>query len=78
MKGFCLVVPEMIPDNCLRAELFFNEKFFFDIEFAVVWQKEADCRQVYGIKFTRIKDLDKEKIFNMMKENFSACFGKFS
>ena len=76
MKGFCLVLPEKIPNDCLRAELYFNEKFFFNVEIAFVWHKEADCRQVYGVRFTRIKDLDKEKIFQMMKENFSGCFGK--
>lgn len=70
MKGFSIVVTEKIPEGCTRAEIYFNEKFFFDIEMAVIWHKEADCKQVYGIKFTRVRESDKEKIFQMLKENY--------
>lgn len=70
MKGLSLVVTEKIPEGCTHAELYFNEKYFFDIEISIIWHKEADCKQIYGIRFTRVRDADKEKIFQMMKENY--------
>jgi len=78
MRGCSLVMAEKIPEGCVRVELNFQEKFLFDIEIAIIWHKEADSKQVYGIKFTRIRDLDKEKIFRMMQENFPSHFRKNS
>ena len=76
MKGFSLVTTEKIPDGCTRAVLYFNDAYFFDIEIALIWHKEADCRHVYGARFTKIRDSDKEKIFRMMRDNFSSHLSK--
>lgn len=76
MKGFSVAMTEKIPDTNARVELYFNDKFFFDIEVSVAWHKEVETKQIYGIRFLKIRDLDKEKIFQMMRENFPGCFGK--
>ena len=77
MKGFSLAMTEKIPEANARVELYFNEKYFFDIEISVTWHKEVEAKQIYGIRFLKVRDLDKEKIYQMMRENFSGCFGKF-
>jgi hypothetical protein len=77
MRGFCLVVAEKIFKYNARAELYFNEKYFFDVEVSVTWHKEAEAKQIYGIKFLKVRDSDREKIYQMMKENFAGCFGKY-
>ena len=76
MRGFSLAMTGKIPESSVRAELYFNEKYFFDIEISVAWHKEVDTKQVYGIRFLKVRDYDKEKIYQMMKENFAGCFGK--
>jgi hypothetical protein len=76
MKGFSLAMAEKIPDGCSGVQLYFNEKFFFDIEVAVVWHKEENNKHLYGMKFTRLRDSDKEKLFVMMKENFPGYLWK--
>ncbi|MFA4992861.1 MAG: PilZ domain-containing protein [Candidatus Omnitrophota bacterium] len=76
MRGFSLGVAEEIPGNNVRMELYFNEKYFFDIEVSVAWHKEADGKQIYGIRFLRIRDSDRERIYRMMKENFPSHLGK--
>ncbi len=77
MRGFCLVLSEKLIVYNTRAELYFNEKYFFDIEIAVTWHKEAQGQQLYGIKFVKVRDSDREKIYQMMKENFAGHFGKY-
>lgn len=76
LKGFCLVLNEKIPEPNAAAELYFNEKYFFDIEISIIWHKEVEAKQIYGVKFVRVRDVDKEKIYQMMKDNFAGCFGK--
>jgi hypothetical protein len=68
---------EKIPEPNTRVELFFSEKYFFNIEISVTWHKEAEGKQIYGVKFSKICDSDKEKIYRMMNENFHGCFGKY-
>jgi len=77
MRGFSLSITEKIPETNTRVELYFNEKYFFDIEISAAWHKEVEAKQIYGIKFLRIRDSDREKIYQMMKENFPGCLGKY-
>ena len=77
MRGFCLILDTKITEYNGRIELYFNEKYFFDIEVSVTWHKEIDNKQIYGFKFLKIRDADKEKLYQMMKENFAGCFGKY-
>ncbi|MCK9431810.1 MAG: PilZ domain-containing protein [Candidatus Omnitrophica bacterium] len=76
MRGFCLVTSEKIHDYNTRVELYFNDKYFFPADITVTWHKEEEGKQIYGVKFEQVRDADREKIYHMMKENFSSCFGK--
>jgi hypothetical protein len=70
MKGCALALEEKIPEGTVGLGLYFNDRYFFDIEIEVAWHKEADNKQFYGVRFTRVRDSDKEKMFLMMRENF--------
>jgi hypothetical protein len=76
MRGFSLALAEELPPQTSRAELYFNDKYFFDIEIALTWHKQIGAKQVYGARFVKVRDSDREKIYQMMKENFPGCFGK--
>ena len=76
LRGFSLGLTKEIPGNNVRFELYFNEKYSFDIEAAVTWHKEVDGKQIYGLRFLRIRDSDREKIYQMMKDIFSNYLGK--
>jgi c-di-GMP-binding flagellar brake protein YcgR len=76
LKGFSVVIPQALSRECMRATLYFNENYFFDIDLAVVWHKESEGKQVYGIRFTRIRDTDREKLIRMMRQNFPRYFEK--
>ncbi|MCX5699771.1 MAG: PilZ domain-containing protein [Candidatus Omnitrophica bacterium] len=77
MKGFCLAMTEKIPEANARVELYFNEKYFFDIDISVIWHKEVEGKQIFGIRFLKVRDSDKEKIYRMMKEDFYRHFEKY-
>lgn len=77
MKGFCLAMTEKITEANNLAELYFNEKYFFEIEISVIWHKEVDGKQIYGIRLLKVRDYDREKIYQMMKENFAHHFEKY-
>ncbi len=72
MKGLCLSLSEGIPEGCLSAKLYFNERFFFEIEFIVIWHQEINHKQCYGLKFSRFREADKEKLFLMIREDYSS------
>lgn len=72
LKGFSLVIAKKILKKRTGAKLCFNKKFSFNIETLVLWSKAADNKYVYGMKFTRILDADRERILQMMNEDFPA------
>jgi hypothetical protein len=76
LKGCCLVLEQALPEGCAEVGIYFNEKYYFDVGIAVVWHKEIENKQVYGIKFTRVRDVDKEKIFQMVRDDFPGQLWK--
>ena len=76
LKGLSMAIAQLLPQECTRATLYFNENYFFDIDMAVVWHKQADGKQIYGLKFTRVRDADREKFVRMMRQDFPRYFEK--
>lgn len=40
------------------------------LEVIVAWRKETEETNTYGFSFNRIKDIDKQKIYDFVSENF--------
>ena len=73
LKGFAVIIGQPLPDQCAQTTLYFNENFFFTVDVERVWHNESNGRHIYGFKFTRIRDTDKEKIFKMIQQDFPHC-----
>ena len=71
-QGMGFSLPLKLPrDTFIRFSLFLCEEFIFDIiEAWVVWHKVVDHHNAYGLYFTQIKDLDKEKIYRFLFKYF--------
>jgi hypothetical protein len=69
-KGLAVSLAGRFPQDCTRLCLKFSESFVFKVEIAVVWHLEEEGRNIYGVKFTRLRDPDKERLYQMMRENF--------
>jgi hypothetical protein len=57
-------------DTFLRLKIVLREGFILNVEVWVAWQRTIDGHNVYGLYFTKIKDPDKEKIYQFIRSNF--------
>lgn len=57
-------------DTFLRLNLVLADEYAFDVEVWVVWHRAIEGRNVYGLYFTKIKDVDKEKIYQFIRRYF--------
>lgn len=74
LKGFGLTLTKNLPDILSELVISVHERFVFHADVSVIWHKEKGGRQAYGVKFTRIRDVDKEKIYQMICQDFPDQF----
>lgn len=62
---------ELSLDKPLKLNIELSREFnSFELEAWVAWHKTIDGYNLYGLYFTKIKDLDKEKIYQFIREYF--------
>ena len=71
-KGARVSLKETLPlDKTLKINIDLSREFSsFELEAWVAWHKTIDGYNLYGLYFTKVKDLDKEKIYQFMREYF--------
>ncbi len=60
--------PRLHPDTFLRLNLILGEEVTLEVEVWVVWHRTVDGHNQYGFYFSRIKDPDKEKIYQFIRK----------
>ncbi len=55
-------------DAFLKLKVVLSEETIFDLEVWVVWHKGIDGYHIYGFYFSKIKDQDKDKIYQFMRK----------
>jgi hypothetical protein len=60
---------ELNQDSPLALSIALDDEFSLDIEASVTWSNTQEDN-IYGLYFTKIKDMDKENIFNYVSMNF--------
>lgn len=69
LKGSMLASALKLPqDVFLRLSVVLSEEATLELEVWVVWHKSVDGHNLYGFYFTKIKDLDKEKIYQFIRK----------
>lgn len=58
--------PKLIKDTVVKFSLVLSEDFTLEIEAWVTWHRTIDGNNIYGLYFTKIKDIDKEKIYKFV------------
>jgi hypothetical protein len=57
-------------DQFLKLSIVLSDDSVINIEAWVAWHKTTDCFNCYGIYFSKIKDGDKEIIYQFIRRNF--------
>lgn len=67
LKGIQISLKMKLPkDSFLKFSIFLEENFTLDIEAWVVWHRTVKEENCYGLYFSKIKDLDKERIYKFV------------
>ena len=78
-KGICIALKEKLPvDSFLKLSIALSEEFVLeDTEVWVVWHKSSrEGLNHHGLYFNRIKDSDREKIYQFSCKYFSEALRK--
>ncbi|MBU1727241.1 MAG: PilZ domain-containing protein [Candidatus Omnitrophica bacterium] len=68
--GARICVPVKLPrDTFIELHFELSAEFVLDVEAWVVWQRAVDGHNIYGLYFTRVKDTDKEKIYQFVRKH---------
>lgn len=62
---------ELKKDSNLALSITLGYELSLNIEATVVWNKVLEADNICGLYFTRIRDMDKEKIYEFVQRNFS-------
>jgi c-di-GMP-binding flagellar brake protein YcgR len=78
LKGMKISLSQRLPtDTFLKFNLVLSDEFVFDIiEAWVTWHKIIEDKNLYGLYFTKIRDSDKEKIYQFIRKNFPGQMSK--
>ena len=74
LKGMCVSFDKPMPVEKLSRISFELKNEFIKIEATVPWKRENSGRYFYGLSFTQIADLDKEKIYQFIN---TSCYDQF-
>jgi len=76
-SGIQISLAQKLPkDTSLKLSIILSDGSALDVEVWVVWHKQIDGHNIYGLYFTRIKDQDKEKIYQFMRRYFPQELNK--
>ncbi len=72
-KGMCLALTSALPkDTLIRMDVYLDAGLLCSAEVWVVWHKVISDCQCYGVYFSKIRDTDKEQMYQFICRNFPA------
>lgn len=70
LKGVKVSLNQHLPlQKLLKLKLVLSDEFTLDVEAWIIWHKNIDGGHSYGLSFSKIKDRDRDKIYQ-----FIRCF----
>ncbi|MBF0489942.1 MAG: PilZ domain-containing protein [Candidatus Omnitrophica bacterium] len=71
LKGMRIILSQALSqEQAAKMAISFGE-MSFEVEVLVPWVKESQGRYIHGVTFSRIKDADKDRIYQYI---FNNCF----
>jgi hypothetical protein len=77
LKGCRVSLTEKLPQNKrFKLTLVLSDDCSLDVEAWVAWHKTVEEYNIYGIYFARIRDSEREKIYQLIRRDFSEQVNK--
>jgi hypothetical protein len=71
MKGIQVSLPlKLPPETFVKLSITLSDNFNLDLEVWVAWHRTVGDHNVYGLYFNKIKDADKDKLYQFIRNNF--------
>ncbi len=75
LKGMCLSLEQRLPqDRDIKIALVMDDGLDINIEVRIPWVREQNGRYIHGMSFTRIRDNDRENIYQYVNSRFPDLF----
>jgi hypothetical protein len=71
LKGLSVVMPERLcRDEYAKVSIMLSDDLTLEVEVWVVWHKAVEGSALCGLYFSKIRDMDKEKIYQFVQKNY--------
>ncbi|MFH1441869.1 MAG: PilZ domain-containing protein [Candidatus Omnitrophota bacterium] len=71
LKGARISLRQRLPpDTTVRLNLPLSEGFVLNVDAFIAWHRIVNEENMYGLSFSRIRDNDKEKLFQFVRQEF--------
>lgn len=78
LTGCRLTLQLKLPtDKYLKLSIELSDESVINIEAWVAWCKTGDCSHCYGVYFSKIRDTDKEIIYQFIRKNFPRLMSSY-
>lgn len=74
LKGFCVSSASKLSAGPVNFTISFYERYIINAQAVSVWHERRGAEYRYRMKFTRIRDPDREKIYQMVHQDFFEQF----
>ena len=75
-RGFKIRLNQEIPEGASALIFRFSENFSINCTVKFAWSSQAEGKFIYGASFTRLKDADKERLYQFVLQNFPQSIRK--
>ncbi|OGX44220.1 MAG: hypothetical protein A3G38_01630 [Omnitrophica WOR_2 bacterium RIFCSPLOWO2_12_FULL_51_8] len=72
-RGFQIWLDRELCPGCCALIIRFGTDLVFNIEVCVVWHALVNAKHVYGCRFIRLRDADKERLYHFVFQNFPGA-----
>ncbi len=72
-RGFQVWLDRELCRDCRALGIRFGNDLVFNVEICVIWQARVNAKYAYGCRFVRLRDTDKERLYQFVFQNFSRA-----
>jgi hypothetical protein len=76
LKGFSITMPVMFQQSLIKVQFHLAPDFLLNLDAMVLWYRTAGGKHRYGILITRMRNDDRERLYEFVRANFPDVMEK--